>query len=433
MIQRARPCNVNCEAAEPMPKALIVGTSNSVRGSGYVKHLGDQLGGAGTIRNASLGASASTHVIRSLQGIDFADYDYCVIDLSVNEDVLLRAGAMEAETSRLVVDAVVGAALAVGCLPIMLILPRRLQCDQAPEGLPLHLEHARRWSLPVFNGYGLLDHLRSRHEVTDDDLFRNSAHIDNWVAAIVGYALADYMLEGCDSRWGEGETVRDIPVLGEAPVHGPHRPGVERSTSKFSGAFVQVRAGEVLKVQAGEVTGVLGLAVNLAETHGIVRLVGDGEVLMDLRNRYFHNPDHPLVISSMPLSRLLKPDAEGMISISVLSAEALEAGARLNSAVEELGESEHTGPAQLEIEAIQGVTQTRSATLRTPHEELQADIFAGRRVQLADVAAAVYRNISNPDDARAKVEAKRQKKLVRKQARRQAKRQGGAARTPAGA
>jgi hypothetical protein len=402
-----------------MPRVLIVGTSNSLRGAGYVKHLGDSLG-AGQIRNASLGASASTHVIRSLKGIDFADFDYCVVDLSVNEDVLLRFGVMEAEVSRTVIDAIVARALSAGCLPIILVLPRLLRPDQAPIGRPLHLEHARRWGLPVLDAYLAADRLREIHGATDQEIFHSAPHVDNWVAAAIAHALADFMDERQDLRWdAAGAAPADLPLLGEEAVAAEGFVQVDRATSKFSGRFTQVSHGAVLRASAGRLRGIVGVVVNLSATHGVLRIEGEtgAPVLIDLRNSYFNDPRFPVVIASLPLPRVLRPDADGRVSIAILAPDEIGAEMQLRSAEEELGASAAIGPPQLEIESLQGLLGVEAVMVRKPAPGIAVEVLAGHRMRLLDVAAAVYRDQANPEVVKANFEAKRQRKLARKAAR----------------
>lgn len=305
-------------------RIAVVGTSNSMMRHGYTLPL-RQSPRVKAFANHSLGVSVNLLSTLTTAGCDFSGFDVCLLDFNVNEEVYLRHG-IPAETLQAALRDLVGRIWAAGCLPVLLLLPRR------SVGLARSLTHAptmalaRELNLPVYDGFTLVERLAARPGLERKALFKDDGHLAFWVAIGLGHQLLAALLR-LRRHLGErlAEPWQHVPhrLAPLAPVLPDRR--VARQNSRFQGEFTLLRQGDAplaLTVPPGSQA--VGLHSNLGQCAGILRLAGAGDsLLVDLRSDLQLTGHQPLMISVLGLQRPVAAGPEGRITLQLVPEAAL--------------------------------------------------------------------------------------------------------------
>lgn len=301
-------------------RVVVIGTSNSVKVTGYTAavKLDPRIA---TFTNISIGASTSVHSIRSAAAIDFSQYDYCLMDFSVNEEIAIKAKAIEISLITDIVESLIIRCIAEKCLPVVLVFPRFLETSKA-RMREFYIDLAAKWKLPYFDFYPVIDVIAERTDIARLALFRDSAHVHDWMALLFGRIISDGLahLDNVTEKFLPSAPLRgrrfaSIP-LADRCVDGDLAV-VQRVSSQSSGDFIKIEAPRMTEFCDIPGESVLGFSANLRETACFIKLIGRTEAAIDLRNPYFDNPSFRLIVSSVLLKEPLVVDG-GRIRLETL-------------------------------------------------------------------------------------------------------------------
>lgn len=375
---------------------LVVGTSNSLRKTGYADYLSRIPGIA--VTNVSLGASCCLMSIWRTREVDFSAFRYCLLDFAVNEDVMLRNGAIGEGVIRAVFASLACRAMAAGCLPVVLILPR-LQARPGPARA-LYRDLAREFRLPWLDGWDFVEQAHAAAAIATPAMFVDSAHMQGWLAAAMAEVIAaglrrlDATPDGWEAQGWSAGALSSVaaPEAGAATV--------ERGNSRFSGRFLRVMAPGAVTFPVPAGSEVLGWRLNLTETRCVLQ--PDGAEPVPVQSGLFHSREFPLVIAALPCPRPL-PCPDG----------------RFGLAVEHLGA--HQGQAEIAEVFLGGVGTVHSP--RRPREDRHQNLLAGDEGAALRTACAAYRFLVTAEAEEEAVQryealmrAKREKRKARRAA-----------------
>jgi hypothetical protein len=262
-------------------RVAVIGTSNALLAAGLSEGLA-RAPAVSELRNLSLGASLSLHAALLAAEVDLGAYDVCLLDFAVNETPFAVGGIPRAAL-RDYARAAAAQAIAQGCLPVVLVLPRRDGEERHRAVTRHHLQIARELNLPHLDVIALVARLVARLGIPRALLFRDDSHLARWFALALGHELAAALRRLLRQRtafveqpWS-GKRFLPLPL---PPLVPPAR-RLRRRTTLLAMDLAELRVGEPLRVPApGPVHGVWYNGLGSA---GILRCAGATEALMDLR------------------------------------------------------------------------------------------------------------------------------------------------------
>lgn len=382
-------------------RIAVVGTSNSLRRDGYTSYLVRDPR-VTALSNFSIGASTGLHSLRSTEGIDFRRFDFCLIDFSVNEEVVRKNNALNLDVSKSVAENLIVRCLSGGCIPVITLLPRMIETHQS-RMRQFYLKIAAGWGVPFFDGFELVDFIKEVSDIRGSGLFMDVAHIRPWVCLVFARALADGLASLPAERTGDRTLF--APALATVKVADRLASAdgleiVERGSSRASGHFV--KASRPTRVALRDVVGesLIGLCVNLSETNCIASFRSMNSTALDLRNHYFGNASFRIVISALPLMETISI-AEGTLEIETLDEAAASALGGVGGMEGELGRSSQPAGGQLEIADIFLRLHGEVRSQHAPVDGLHRPLLLPSAKPALEVAAGVYRSLFSKehDDA----------------------------------
>jgi hypothetical protein len=399
-------------------RIAIVGTSNSLRKDGYTFYLGADPR-VESLSNFSIGASTGLHSIRSTKNIDFSQFDYCLIDFSVNEEVVRKNNALNLEFSKTIFENLIVRCLAGGCIPVLTLLPRMTDTHQS-KMRSFYLKISADWGIPYFDGYDLIDYMKSVSDISGFGFFLDVAHIRPWVSLVFARSL----LDGLASLPEQRLVAREVAAPSFACIGVADRLAgtegleiTERGSARASGRFV--RSTEPATISLHEIDGedVIGVCVNLSETNCILALSGENETALDLRNNYFENPLYRLVISALPLMNVVTL-TDGYLQIRSLDADGAASLTMISGMSAELGHASRPAKGQIEIADLFVRERGEVHSPNAPVDGLNRPLLLPSSHSGIELAAGVYRSLFSKehDEAegtagRARAREKRRQKM----------------------
>ncbi|MGZ8219207.1 hypothetical protein, partial [Methylomagnum sp.] len=160
-------------------RIAIIGTSNSLMASGYTYGLA-QSTKVTRVENFSMGGSISLLASVTTRGVDFSKFDVCLLDFAVNE--ALFVGYISTDDMYAYERAIVGRLIAAGCLPVILIIPRKQMGGKRDLVREYHLRLAQELNLPYFDITSYLEKFTVTKGIERAVLFKDGGHLASTLA-----------------------------------------------------------------------------------------------------------------------------------------------------------------------------------------------------------------------------------------------------------
>ncbi|MDE4193112.1 hypothetical protein [Phaeobacter gallaeciensis] len=297
-------------------RVLLTGTSNSIIPAGIKRALEiDPRVTAFT--NASYGASGSVAIGDHLRNVDFSQYEVCVIDYCVNEEVLLSSNASTLERAVSNIFALVDRASRAGCLPVLAIYPTQhmLYIERPFENALVESLVTR--GVPVFNIYDYVIGLNERQGFSVEELFLDPHHVLRKLSFFVGRQILDFV-EAIDFGALElvetGETYHSLEFIPYADLcfDGGEMQEVVRKTTLMSRNLLNVTPGTRLTVETGKASEIAGITFNLSRSWGVLSNAENGAHLLEIANKSQFTLDRELVLVSLPFHPTVPTDGRAV-------------------------------------------------------------------------------------------------------------------------
>lgn len=373
-------------------RIAVVGTSNSMMKHGYADAIARSMRVA-DCRNMSVGKSVSLLFALTTEGLDFSQYDFCIFDFTVNEEIFVRHGITRAAMRDCVLS-LAGRAWTSGCLPVLLMLPRRSVLARHSHIRDHYLAIAAELNLPFFDVICHVERLEAERGLARDDMFQDDGHLAEWLAIALGHQLLD-ALSGLARQSREAIPTPwfcfDYRPLTAASLAGADTATVRRENSVFRLDFAELRPGQAKRASLPAGSEIVGLYANLAATAGFLRLGGATTEIVDLRNAYQGGGRDRFVLSAIALQRPVAAVAGGM-SIEVIREQDIDQSARETVLA---GIPEREKPKDLAYVELGGLI-CRSAGRETiatrPAPGLHIDIAAATSPAAVETAIDIFRS-----------------------------------------
>lgn len=294
-------------------RLLLSGTSNSIiaKGIGTAFATDPRVS---VFTNASYGASGTVAIGDHLRGIDFADYDVCVLDYCVNEEVLLYMGVTQLEDALSNIHAMIDAASRAGCLPVLAVF-----ANDTRMNFPRPLEEALLEKLvpagvPVFNIYDYIESLSQRYDLAPMDMFLDPNHVHRALSHFVGREIVSFLetLDFSGLRLHEPDLwyrrLGFVPHGDLAVVGSSHE--TEQSTSILTRRLLHVDPGARIVCQPANRSELAGVSYNAARSWGELSDRATGTVVARIEYNNLFSLRRGLTLVTWPVKQKLESNGE---------------------------------------------------------------------------------------------------------------------------
>lgn len=313
------------EKSKPFSVALF-GTSNGVIRNGYAGYFANSPK-VEPFTNFSLGASTSSYVFyRSGHG-NLADYEFCILDLCVNDGRWLETGHVKPATWTAVLMDFCERLVAMGTLPIILILPSPDFPDCKPKIRSLARRVAKKLHLPFFDGYDLLAAaMATEHAPPMDNFFRDSVHVHEWLGQEISRLIVralPHLRKGLAKAGEPIETEIQRHHVLRLPEVDPEN-CVSRGTSLIREDFKHITSNAPpLTISLPDHSTVLACAVDMTGCRGYLELEGNGVHHQYMSGIYTKDdwPEQNMLFGFRPIQGDVKA-RDGQIKLRVVPEEA---------------------------------------------------------------------------------------------------------------
>lgn len=305
----------------------VFGTSNGLFKDGYVAGISDIVGVERT-KNCSVGASSSFVWFATRALIDPEQFDWAILDYCVNDGLMIRDGSNTEANWRGSLAASIEALRARSCQPVLLILPGLPALKGANPLRDIALSLAEEYALPYLDGYALVaDIVSGQPTLPVASLFRDPPHLHPDISRLIGQAVATALNElPAPGDFGKAPTSPVRYTFTQLDDWLPDQPVVERATSLTSRKFVNIGKDSPLTIPVAQGQRVVGLAFDLAKTHGAIKVSGDRQWIKSWTNTYYTQwlgVERAMVFSVLPIAGKVGP-SDGLIRIEALDDDAAE-------------------------------------------------------------------------------------------------------------
>lgn len=279
-------------------RAAVLGTSNSVRRGGYVVAL--ESPAFTVIRNVSLGSSHSVMIPCRLPLLEKDSFDVLIIDIGVNEQNGLCQGLYDLSGSEAILKYILQWCARRKILPLLLLFPEKKSFLGKSKGHEMAVRRfyqslCQSYGVLFFDGYRLLERLANEWHRSPESLFKDDHHPNIFFSRIIGSLLSQAFLVQQNSfktcHWQSTYCpVKYIPI----DAYCDKRAIVCRKTSIASGKFVRLESGTTVQVSVPDSCEIIGVAINMSQTNGGLRIEGNEVLLKRLDNNFFSPLERPL-------------------------------------------------------------------------------------------------------------------------------------------
>ena len=243
-------------------RVLLSGTSNAIiaRGVNYPLARDPRIT---SFANHSYGASGTVALGDHLRDIDFSQYDFCVLDYCVNEEVFISINESTTDMAMNNLLAAVDAASLAGCQPLIVILPTSTRINYPRPFENAIMDELAARCVPVFNFYAFANDFAAQTGISFDQQFLDPMHIHREIGAAIGTALIDYMAERIETAPTLTPLARTYDPVDFVPYTAFQVKGdaqeVTRESSLMSRDCLEILPGAEITITgpcAGSVTGI---------------------------------------------------------------------------------------------------------------------------------------------------------------------------------
>jgi hypothetical protein len=254
-------------------KIAIIGTSNAIVKGGYSQGIADH-SAVTEIGNYSLGASTSVMLPKMKDDGRLLQYDYVVIDFSLNEEFLYSSKSCTLkEIEERFLDFAATLPLN-GPVPVIAILPSIEWSGKFKPVRETYMRIGQRLGILVIDGYEFLDSHGYIASVEDDGAFMDPMHMRREIGHEFGSLIAETIQKMQLKRLAPHEEAM-IPnyeyVLADMATY-QNGVSVRRRSSIVDAVAIQFRKDGSLTFDFDECVQILGVGTNNAETNCIVNI-----------------------------------------------------------------------------------------------------------------------------------------------------------------
>lgn len=356
-------------------RIAVVGTSNSVMKRGYtlpLKVSPQEI----CFANFSIGMSAGCMFPITATGVDFSDFDFCILDFCVNEEIFVQFG-MSIESIKDYVNAWSVHIYKQGCVPIIMMLPRNSRPSNISYVYEAYIDIARSLNIPYFDAIYKTEYLTAKNDINRNDLFKDDGHLKEWFAIALGNELLSALRNmhrstsaGYDAIWEAPKFRRVSSSTVSSSI-----PTIRRANSLVTLEFKSVAHGNNISydLDGGEM--ITAVCINLGKTSGVLTVRGEEEALFDLRNDAFEPERDSFMMAVFPLQTPVR-ERDGHVSLAIRKASDISPPNKVRQIFPASRQEQQQEAAALEVSHIVVRSLERNVLNRRPAPRLHFDLAA---------------------------------------------------------
>ncbi|MFC4168407.1 hypothetical protein [Teichococcus aestuarii] len=278
-------------------EALVLGTSNCVMRDGFLKYFREHARCGVTTR--SIGGVLSSTGLYYFGEVRDQHHDYAIIDYEINDHQAVNAGLTTTQRLEQNLCNLVTEIRLSGKKPILLILPSLAHLEK-PSSVELMQEaFCQKMQVPYFNVTAIF-RAAMLLGATKEKLMRDSAHMSQSAAVVIGQALSECITEM--------ESVISIESSMTVMCHKTHRilasslvkpeRVIERGSSLRTAQFAQIFEGESLLIPIGENEVLSSIMINNG-AKGCIASFNNGNRTVSRQLIMYWDTNNPDVYNSM--------------------------------------------------------------------------------------------------------------------------------------
>lgn len=271
----------------------LLGTSNGVIKNGYSSYFSSS-SNVKCFDNFSIGACTSSFVFYNLAKINMANYDFCILDLCVNDGLWMKAKHVDPQHWIDILAEVCCRILSSGCVPVILVLPTPDLISDSGKITALLRELCMELRIPYFDCYELMEKLKSDRDSSHGELlrlFKDSVHVrDDF-----GVELSR-LIDGCLANYKKNLGVGDSFVFKTLVRHHVLHLGSQfgddvcvRRTSRAGEVFSHVSQSHGdFEISVPRGAEIISVCIDLKASCGFLKIIGDNECEYKLSSSYYN-------------------------------------------------------------------------------------------------------------------------------------------------
>lgn len=302
-------------------RILLTGTSNSIIANGFNSGI-ERHAATTTFQNVSFGASSTIALGDHMRGIDFSQYDVCIFDYCVNEEVYIFIRQTTVDEAMSNLAAACDAASRAGCLPVIAVFAN---LNRVPLKRPLEAALIDRFGtlgVPVFNIHPLLQGLVQSLGCPIQNLFQDPNHVLREIGASFGAGIMDAVQAGAGFPRSLVKTdqtyrqLRFVPFSKMAVTGGSQV--VSRQTRLASAELLQLDPeAQITCFAQSDGFECAGITFNAARTWGHLDDVTTGTRVLSSEWKVLFSTKRDLTLVSVPFRSVLEARVEGRTFVFV--------------------------------------------------------------------------------------------------------------------
>lgn len=306
---------VDLDRASEQYSLCLLGTSNGVIKNGYSSYFSVSEN-VKIFDNYSIGACTSSFVFYNLSKVNVQNYDFCILDLCVNDGLWMKADHVDPNHWLDVITEACCRILSSGCLPIILILPTPGLMSYSNNIVRLIKRVCNDLNIPFFDCYEIIKRIQEvRADAGGGDsdflnLFKDSIHIRDDFGVEIS-KLVDSCLVKIKKNINKGDAFvcRNLIRHQVFPLGGQLGNKVHsRRTSRAGDVFSEVSQSDgELTVSMPKGAEIISVCIDLKASSGFLKIGGDSECEYKLTSSYYidawREPGAGVLLAFRPLKK----------------------------------------------------------------------------------------------------------------------------------
>ncbi|SFN16550.1 hypothetical protein SAMN05216224_102744 [Thioclava dalianensis] len=275
-------------------RLLVFGTSNSILKGGYVDALRSL---SDVFHLDRIGPGGSTSIILPFFGADinFSNYDFVVIDTSINDGAFVGWGILHVEEILANIRWFCALALKSGCVPVILCMPNRRFVDTIDPAISAYKQVSEEFAIPLLDGYSFVRAIAAETSSPIKELFLDDLHL----LPEISRQIAPRIISLCHPVFASHDD-HSIPVFRRVLASDLSLQSRERRTSLLTALCAELSPNDCIEIALGKKEALSGIVYNAGHTFGSIICNGSNKVAVNVKSHYFQKND--LVVAARQVS-----------------------------------------------------------------------------------------------------------------------------------
>jgi hypothetical protein len=257
-------------------RVAVVGTSNAVLRDGYVPGL-ESAPFLSTVRRHCIGGSPSILLPVIAEEMNPSDYDACIIDTCINDDVHFNAKCMTLLDAYEHTLSFLRFLARARCMPLLLAMHELDNYGKKTAASELYRALADRFGCGYYDARWFFSRQSARGTLPLAPLFRDKAHPNAETSLALGGALAKH-LRTLHLPWSPTDELElagpNFRLIRPALFGGAAREVVTHVSSLRTDEFLPLCEGQSIQVELSPRERLCGFLFNSASSDGVLRIQG---------------------------------------------------------------------------------------------------------------------------------------------------------------